>query len=211
MISKEYDSLISKIIKKQDENGCWNVLDENHKYYPECNYYVPSYKSTLWTLILLADMKCDPQLPQLKKPLEIITNHFFDENYGIYAIGKSHFPIPCLNGNMIYLHSYFNGNYMDKDLRVIEFFNKYQRFDDGNFKTPKDFPYFRNKSCYGGHSCFWGVVKLFKGLAFFPNELITKEAEELKNKCIDFILLHQVCFSSSQPERFLHPGIKKLS
>lgn len=209
--------ITEKAITLQDENGCWNVLKEGDKYYnyPELNYYVPNYTSTLWTLIMLADIKAGPDnsndKPKFGKPLEIMAEHFYDSNAGIYAIGKSHFPIPCLNGNMLYLHHYF-GVYDNKRINgIIDFFHQYQRFDDGGFKTPSSFPYYSNKSCYGKHTCYWGITKLLKGLSFIPRKSRTKKAEELIAGCIDFILLHNVCFSSRDGDSLLHRGIAGLT
>lgn len=145
--------LADQIAKLQDSSGCWNVLEASDRNYPQLNYYVPNYKSTLWTLVLLADSLVDPDDERFKKPLQIISEHFYDKEHGIFSIGKSHFPIPCLNGNMVYLLSYFKSKERDKLGSVVKFFEKYQRFDDGDFKTPTRFPYFSNKSCYGSHSC----------------------------------------------------------
>jgi hypothetical protein len=204
-------SITSKIIELQDENRCWNVLSKGDKYYPKCNYYVPNFRSTLWTLILLADIQCDPKASRLKKPLKIISNHFLDKQLNIYTLGRSHFPIPCLNGNMLYLHSYFQFERKPVVNGIIDFFAEYQRFDDGGFKTPSAFPYCSNRSCYGRHSCYWGIVKLFKGLSFIPKNRRSKNAKALIKKCIDFILLHEVCFSSHNKSDFLHTNIKKLT
>ncbi len=211
MLEEVINSLTDKVIKLQDENCCWNVLDKNDKYYPKLNYYVPNYKSTLWTLIFLADIETNPKNKSLRKPLKIISDHFFDESLGIFSIGKSHFPIPCLNGNMIYLLSYFNTGDDEIINNVIDFFYKYQRFDDGNFKTPSSFPYHKNRSCYGSHTCFWGVVKLFKGLSFIPKIKRTKKCITLLNRCVDFILLHNVCYSSHYSKKYIHKSIKDLT
>ncbi len=180
MMDKEIvKSLTSKIMELQDESGCWNVLKENDKYFPQLNYYVPNYKSTLWTLVLLADMEADPKDNRFLEPLKIITNHFFDKQIGIFSIGKSHFPMPCLNGNMIYLHSYFQFGEEEIINRVVDFFVQYQRFDDGDFKTPSSFPYCSNRSCYGKHTCYWGVIKLLKGLSFIPTDNRSVKAQDL--------------------------------
>jgi len=204
------NSITAKVVDLQDENECWNVLSEGDKYYPECNYYVPNYKSTLWTLIFLADIQC-PSNISFFKPLNIISNHFLEKQLNIYSIGKSHFPIPCLNGNMLYLHSYFNMENNSVTEGTIDFFAEYQRFDDGDFKTPSSFPYCSNRSCYGKHTCYWGVIKLFKGLSFIPPDKRSDNAKKLIGKCIDFILLHEVCFSSRNRSDFLHTNIKKLT
>lgn len=202
--------MIEKIMSERDEDGCWNV-EHSDNYGPDLTYYVPNYNSTLWTLILLADIELDKDDERVIKPLKTIMEHFWDEENGIFTIGKSHFTIPCLNGNMIYLMSYFKVDHDNKLNRVINFFNKYQRFDDGDFKTPSEYPYYRNKSCYSKHTCYWGVVKLFKGLVFISENERSPEANKLLEGCTEFILLHQVCFSSTNPDELLHKMIGKLT
>lgn len=192
-----HKDLADRIASLQDSNGCWNVLLPSDPHYPELNHYVPNYKSTLWTLVLLADLKVDPNDPRFQKPLSIISEHFFDQDSEVFSIGKSHFPIPCLNGNMIYLLSYFNSEHRSKIDDLADFFNKYQRFDDSDFRTPTSYPYFSNRSCYGKHSCYWGVVKLLKGLVHIPEENRSRSAIELMKKCVDFVLLHQVLLAAT--------------
>jgi len=203
-------TILESIVEKQDKDGCWNVLSHSEKYFLKFNYYVPNYKSTLWTLVFLADFEVDAEYDGLKKGLKIISNSFWNSEFGIYNLKNSHFPIPCLNGNMLFLHSYFNFD-TDKIEKIIDFFMKYQRFDDGDFSTPKSFPYYSNKSCYGKHSCYWGVCKLFKGLVFIPMENRSENANKLIKKCIDFILLHDVCYSSHNKIEFIHTNIKKIT
>ncbi len=207
-LEEKRNILIREIHGKQDENGYWNVLKPGDKYYPDYQHYCPKYKSTLWTLILLADLKC--RTYNHEKPFNLIARSFYDNENGIYTIGRSHFPIPCLNGNMLYLHSYFG---FEDDISVngiVSFFNEYQRFDDGDYKTPADPPYFGNRSCYGPHTCYWGVIKILKGLSFLSAESRTANAKRLLSKCIDYVLLHEVCFSSHDKSKFLHPSICKL-
>lgn len=211
MLNEMTQLLTQKILEQQDENGCWNVLKEGDKWFPQFNYYVPNYKSTLWTLVTLADIKADPTDTRFHKPLKVIAEHFFDKQTGIFSIGKSHFPIPCLNGNMIYLLSYFQYDQPVLINSVIDFYAQYQRFDDGDFITPTSFPYHANKSCYGKHTCYWGIVKLLKGLSFIPVNKRTTQAKALIKKCIDFILLHEVCYSSHNTSEFIHPSIKQLT
>ena len=202
--------LIADILAQQDENGCWNALQSGDRYYPAFQYYCPNYKSTLWTMLLLADIGTPPETGGLEEPFRIMAERFFDADAGIYTIGKSHFPIPCLNGNMIYLHSYFGFEDQTRVDSIVDFFHRWQRFDDGGYKTPNDYPYFRNRSCYGSHTCYWGVVKLFKGLSFIPESKRSDKTRELISRCINFILLHEVCFSSKSREDFIHPMIGKL-
>lgn len=204
------NKVIEKIFAKQKANGCWTEIEAGHANYPNCLHYVPTYNASLWVLIMLADLQCDPNDKRIATPLKAVSEHLFDEKYGIYSLKESHFPIPCLNGNMLYLDCYFNDGPGSKSQQLIDFFNTYQRFDDGTYIDPKN-EYCNNKSCYGKHTCYWGIVKLLKGLTFIPDARRTEKSESLKKHCIDFILLHNVCFSSRKSERFLATHIEKLT
>lgn len=186
------------------------MLSESEKYYPDYLHYVPNFKSTLWTLILLADICHDKNDIRVRKPLKTIQDHFYDSKTGIYSLKNDHFPIPCLNGNIIYLECYFNGSISEKSLKTIDFFCKYQRFDDGSYITEKN-EYCSNKSCYGKHTCYWGIIKLFKGLSFIPKKSRNRSINELLDKCIKFILLHNVCFSSNHKDKIMIKHIDKLT
>jgi hypothetical protein len=203
---------IEKIRAKQDDAFRWGYNKKQALERPETLYYSPNFKSTLWTLILLADIQAPVDLPQVKPSIRLITERFYDPEHGIFGLpGKVRFPIPCLNGNMLYLHHYFETSDSGTLDRTIGFFAAYQRFDDGDFKTPKSFPYCSNVFCYGKHSCYWGVTKLLKGISFIPKIQRTAEAQQLIENCIDFVLHHEVCFSSHHRDEFLHPDIGKLT
>ena len=116
------ENIIETIFALQGPNGCWRMLEENNRNYPDCLHYSPTFKSTVWTLILLADLEHDRDDERVKLPLGTIQEHFYDSNFGIYSLGKDHFPIPCLNGNMIYLDAYFNRTLSDKSISAVNFF-----------------------------------------------------------------------------------------
>jgi len=188
---------IEKILAKQDDSFRWGFDEKQARErpdYPDYLYYSPNFKSSLWTLLLLADIKAPVDIPQIKPSIRLITERFYDPEHGVFRLpGMSHFPIPCLNGNMIYLHHYFETSHSETLDQTIGFFAAYQRFDDGDFKTPKTYPYCSNNSCYGKHTCYWGVTKLLKAI------------------CIDFVLQHEVCFRSHHRDKFLHHDIDKLT
>lgn len=203
---------IEKILAKQDDSFRWGFDQKQARERPEHLYYSPNFKSTLWTLLLLADIKAPGAIPQIKPSIRLISERFYDPEHGIFRLpGMSRFPIPCLNGNMLYLHHYFETSHSEALDKTIGFFATYQRFDDGDFKTPKTYPYCSNIFCYGKHTCYWGVTKLLKGISFIPKAQRTREAQQLIENCIDFVLHHEVCFSSRHRDKFLHPDIGKLT
>jgi hypothetical protein len=203
---------IEKILARQDDLFRWGFNEKQARERPEYLYYSPNFKSTLWTLLLLADIKAPVDIPQIQPSMRLITERFYDPEHGIFRLPNMiNFPIPCLNGNMIHLHHYFEASHSETLEKTIGFFAAYQRFDDGDFKTPKSHPYCSNTSCYGKHTCYWGVTKLLKGISFIPKIERTKEAQQLIEKCIDFVLHHEVCFSSHYRDEFLHRDIGKLT
>lgn len=203
-------NIINRVFSCQSENGFWKVLKETDKYYPDYVHYVPNFKASLWALILLADLECDKDEPRVKIALNAIKEQFYNSKHGIYCLKKDHFPIPCLNGNILYLDCYFNGAPSEKSLNALEFFHKYQRFDDGEYICEKN-QFCSNKSCYGKHSCYWGLVKLLKGISFIQDEHRSKEIIDLRDRCIEFILLHKVCFSSRKSDRIMIQKMDRLS
>lgn len=204
--------LVQKILDKQDDMFRWRFDPKQARERPEYLYYSPNFTSTLWTLILLADIKAPADTPQIKSAIQLVTDHFYDPEHGIFGFSnKSHFPIPCLNGNITYLHYYFEMAHQEVLAKTISFFAAYQRFDDGDFKTPKSYPYCGNKSCYGNHTCYWGVTKLLKGISFIPYAQRMPEAQQLLENCLEFVLHHEVCFSSHCQERLLLPAIGVLT
>jgi len=202
--------IINRIFETQGDNGLWKVLPKSHKYYPDYMHYVPNFKATLWTLILLADLDHNRYDSRIKKPLMEIQKHFFFFFYGIYTLKEDHFPIPCLNGNMIYLDSYFNDSLSNKSLKALEFLYDYQRFDDGSYVGEKN-EFCTNTSCYGKHTCYWGIVKLLKGISFIPKQSRTGGTKNLLDKCIQFVLLHKVCFSSHKESKNMIKHMDKLT
>lgn len=205
----QHQKIIETIFSSQGSNGCWKMLEESNPNYPACLHYSPTFKSTLWTLILLADLEHDQDDWRIKQPLSTIQEHFYDPKYGIYSLGKSHFPIPCLNGNLIYLDAYFNRSLSEKSVSTVNFFSEFQRFDDGVYQEPRN-PFCSNTSCFGKHSCYWGIVKLLKGLSFVPEQNRTAPMKKLLRRCIGFVLLHRVCFSSHSGGKYLSGDIDKL-
>jgi hypothetical protein len=204
--------LIEKIHSLQDDAFRWGYDEKQARERPEYLHYAPNYKSTLWTLVLLADVKAPADLAKIQTSIRLITEHFYSPEHGVFRLpNMSHFPIPCLNGNMIYLHNYFQSSPSEVIEKTIGFFSVHQRFDDGDFKTPPTYPYCGNNSCYGRHTCFWGITKLLKGISFIPKGRRSADAQRLLENCIDFVLHHEVCYRSHRSGELLHRDIGLLT
>jgi hypothetical protein len=211
-ITQHRKTIIEKFLIKQDDSFRWGFDQKQAFERPQYLYYSPNFKSTLWTLLLLADIKAPVDIPQIKPSIQLINERFYDPVHGIFRLPNMvNFPIPCLNGNMIYLHHYFESFYQETLDRTISFFAAHQRYDDGDIKTPKTYPFCSNNSCYGKHTCYWGVTKILKGISFIPKIQRTKEAQILIENCIEFVLHHEVCFRSHKRDEFLQRDIGILT
>jgi hypothetical protein len=210
-ISEIRQHTVTKILAKQDSHFRWAFDEGVERERPELTHYWPKYKSTVWTLLFLADIQAPTDHPQIGRAFDLVTQQVYDQKNGIFILGTSHFPIPCLNGNMLYLHYFLQRPPNGQMDGIVDFFDRYQRFDDGDFKTPKTFPYFSNKSCYGRHTCYWGIIKLLKGCSFIPASARTPAARRLIENSLDFILQHDICFRSHSKGEFIHPKMDALT
>jgi hypothetical protein len=64
---------IEKILIKQDDSFRWGFDEKQARERPEYLSYSPNFKSTLWTLLLRADLKAPANIPQIKPSLRLIT------------------------------------------------------------------------------------------------------------------------------------------
>jgi hypothetical protein len=63
---------IENILHKQDDLYRWGFNEKQARERPEYLYYSPNFKSTLWTLLLLADIKAPGDIPQIKSSILLI-------------------------------------------------------------------------------------------------------------------------------------------
>lgn len=207
---KKQQTIVNRILKARNSSGFWKTLQPGDANYPEYTHYVPCFRASLWALIELADLQFKDEKNQVKPVLKELIHHFFKGDKGMYTMGGSHSPFPCLNGNMIYLDAWFNGSPGKESSKALDFFAENQRFDDGEYLGKKN-RWCDNKHCYSKHSCYWGVVKLMKGISFISPSERTEEVQGLIDRCIDFVLLHRVCFSSRKPEKLMIRKIDALT
>jgi hypothetical protein len=208
-IERQRRQIIEKIIARQDEESRWAFSEDAACKRPELQNYLPKHVSTLWTMLYLAELKIPPGDARISRSLRLLLDEFYDKRHGIFTLNHNHFPVPCLNGNLLYLNFYFRRPCTEKISRVIDFFDNHQPFDDGEGRHPANYPF--HKSCYGKHTCIWGIVNLARGLSFIPVRERTASAKRLLNRCINFILLHEVCFRSHDKRMLIHPAMSSLS
>jgi hypothetical protein len=87
-------------------------------------------------------------------------------------------------------------------LSSLDFLVRYQRFDDGGWRTPDEFPYRgRRDHCWGRHTCYWGVTKFLRALSVVDERYKTAEVRSAERRAVDFVLLHRLIWSSHDPSK----------
>ncbi|UCF12897.1 MAG: hypothetical protein JSW06_01235 [Thermoplasmatales archaeon] len=201
--------IVPKILLKQKPEGYWGVKDD---------FYVRSkYKGTVWNIIILAEMGADGEDSNIKKTCEFIfkksqvpTNGGFSYGSTTSDGGAPGKVLPCLTGNMVW--SLIRFGYLN-DPRVqkgIQWITKYQRFDDGEQKLPKDWPYRAHKACFSKHSCHMGVVKTLKTLAEIPKNKRNPNVKNTINQAVEYLLMHHIYKRSHDLTKKSKPGWLRL-
>jgi hypothetical protein len=114
---------------------------------------------------------------------------------GLY--GGSSVVLPCLTGQMLF--SLIRCGFLE-DPRVhkcIDWIVKFQRFDDGETKPQKEWPYILpilhyGDSCWGKHTCHTGVVGVLTALSEIPKSKRSKEVRRVLGLASEHMLKHHI-------------------
>lgn len=201
------NGIVPQILSKQHPDGYW--FDE------ESFYQRKKYKGTGWTMLYLTQLGADPHHPGIRKACESLLRSSFiregDDEYlpGGFAYsgnpstgGKPRNPLPTHTGNMLYV--LLSNGYETSEPRIaqtIHWFNRYQRYDQGNSEPPDEWLYRRFEMCYGKHTCVMGVVKMLKAFALIPPEKRSEETQNSIRKGVGFLLNRRIYKRVSHPSQ----------
>ena len=201
--------IVPKILAGQDPEGFWVN--------PESFYVRTKYRGTVWQLIILAELKADPQDPRLQKACDFILEWSQDRQSGGFSYrgtkqngGQQNGVIPCLTGNMVW--SLIRLRRLE-DPRVqdgIHWITTYQRYDDGIVKAPKGWPYEKFEQCWGHHTCHLGVVKALKACAEIPARSRDIEVQRFIQDGAEHLLKHHLYKRSHDLKKTAKPKWKRL-
>lgn len=197
--------LVPKILSKQKEGGYWGKPGD---------FYIRSkYKGTVWTFIILAELRADAEDERIRKTCEFLLKSSQDRDSGGFSYysekhggGDHNKVLPCLTGNMVW--SLIRLGYL-KDPRVqrgINWIVIYQRFDDGIAEPVKGWPYDKYGRCWGKHTCHMCVVKALKALAEIPADERSEGVKSTIEAGVEYILAHHVYKRSHDLNRVSKPS-----
>ncbi len=180
------------------------------------NFYHTKYWGLVWQLIVLAELSAEAN-EQIRGQCEYLLNNaqaadggFAMQTARTTGGGRAGEVIPCLCGNAVW--SLIRLGYLD-DPRVqkgIEWITGNIRLCDGEDGTPAD-PRFNKEACWGGHTCFMGMVKPLKALAAIPYEQRTQGVRQAISSFAEFLLIHHVHKRSHDLAKVSKPGWLKFS
>ena len=195
------EGCIPKIMSHQNPDGSFmtGAMVREYGELRARSGYQPKYKNTIWQAIFLAQLGADGKDERVRRLCNFILNTNYSEQHGVFGIyvrrkrSLDFGAIPCFVGNMIWALSKL-GAYGDQRIqRSLTWLVRHQRFDDGGFKTPKEWPYRGSRDrCFGKHSCYIGCTQSLKAAAVVPWKERGNGLRDFIQRGIDFVLMHKI-------------------
>jgi hypothetical protein len=176
---------IAKVLVHMDESGFWMKAGPG---------YGPKYKSTVWSLILLAQLGASiKQDSRIGKGCDYFIEHALTPGGQISASGAPSYTIDCLQGNMCWALLELGCD----PARLVKAFEWMARTVTGEGIAPKEDkqaevrfyaykcgPGFQCGANYG--PCAWGATKVALALARLPQGARTPLIDRAIQKAVDF-------------------------
>ncbi len=198
---------VAAILAEQHEDGHWLKPGQ---------FYTGKYKSTVWQLLVLAELGADGSDPRIQKACAFILDYAQERQSGGFSMrgnaragGQASEVIPCLSGNMVW--ALLRLGCRDARLKAgIDWITRYQRFDDGDGVVPIGWPYERYEMCWGRHSCHMGVVKAMKALSAIPEAERSEGVRTCLANAVEFMMIHHIFKRSHALDKVSRPGWRRF-
>jgi hypothetical protein len=188
--------IVTSILEAQNSEGYWGNPRETIK----------RFSGTLWQLMILLEIGCDPELPELQKAATYLLKANFDDRQGCLVSWKNIPQVPCYQAQILW--SVLEcGFYDDPRVKsIISWMCDTIEFHDGDntAKNPDDM-------CLGRHTCIRAAVPLVQAFTAVPPELRNKKLNTLINDGNEFLLIHHVYKRSHNLSKPISPYMSRLT
>ncbi|HUS70265.1 MAG TPA: nitrogen fixation protein NifH [Anaerolineae bacterium] len=177
------------ILEAQEPEGYWEKPGPG---------YLPKYRSTVWSVSMLAQLGADGSDARIQKACEYLLEHAIDKNGAFSASGTQGGAILCLMGNLsaALLHL---GWLADERLRgAIEWMARAVTGEGIAPQEAREAPvrYLKSATCGPGFCCSandskpcaWGAVKVMMGFSKLPEDARTPLIQQAIETGLDFLL-----------------------
>jgi hypothetical protein len=161
--------------------------------------YQPKYRNSTWQLLFLAQLGADQNDPRVKNLCEFVLDHNNNTCKGVMGIhiqwraGIDFYTLPCFMANMVWSLSTLGYGRDPRVRATLKWLMKYQRFDDGDYRTPDVWPYRgRSDRCFGRHTCMSGVTRVLDMMTVVKESERTPEMNAFIGRGVDFVLKHRL-------------------
>jgi hypothetical protein len=180
---------VPKILAKQNEDGSWGA--------PENFYSKSKYKGTVWNLIVLAELRADPEDARVRAACEFVLRWSQEMSTGGFSVrgnetrgGQKSGVICCLTGNMVFSLSRLGYARDPRVIKAFDWITTYQRYEVVS-EAPRIWPYVSDH-CWRDHTCRSGAVKTLKALAEVPEGERTEEMKVKIEEGADYLLVQHI-------------------
>lgn len=156
---------VPAILAEQTEGGNWPG---------EHSFYTPKYKSTHWSLVLLAELHVDGQAPRFRRGVEFMLGQVSGRLAKRLAEDESGWS--CLFGNVLRYVCHAGLADDDRTAALIDYCVR----EIGNGDCRCDWN--------SGYACAWGVARTLWGVAAIPKELRGPAVDRAIQQGLDFLL-----------------------
>ena len=181
---------ISNIFRKQNRDGGFLKESQVTRYGRWGRFgYLPKYKATIWQAHFLAQAGVPADDPRIQALGEYVLKTTYQKESGKFGIDV----MACLNSYLIYALCKFGFAGRPEIKKAFDFQVRYQKFDDGNWDPPEEWPYNGKEGhCWGPLSCYVGVTHFVRMLTAVPDSFMTGEALAARKRAITFLVNHGV-------------------
>ena len=164
---------------------------------PEDFYGRTKYRGTVWNLIVLAELRADPEDAKVNAACEFVMKWSQDRSSGGFSHrgtgqrgGQRSGVICCLTGNMAFSLSRLGYARDPRVIKALDWITTYMRYEIVS-EAPQEWPY-TSFHCWRDHTCRSGAVKTLKALAEVPKKERTKAIQAKIEEGAEYLLAQHI-------------------
>jgi len=167
---------------------------------------IKRFSGTLWQLMILLELGCSPDMPELRRAASYLLDLNFDDTKKYLVSWKGTPQSPCYQAQILWTALAYGLAGDPRVASVISWIRDNVEFHDGDDQVPDP-----DDRCLGRHTCIRAAVPLVQALAAVPLELRDKKLSALLRAGTEFLLVHHVYKRSHNQAKPISPYMTRLT